>query len=144
MLDNTGLNIFNELKNKIQNFTKTEKSLLERYNINYTGMLIYSEEKIDIEFCKEHIRDSDDIVALEPNLVFIIYNFVDGQHSEKAAQNILYDYQKRHPQQNIYVVISSQDQKITVTELEGRLVQILDFAIHGKITNRIVTYYDID
>lgn len=143
MLDDARLKNFKELKEKIQKFTQTEKSLLERYDINYTGMLIYSEDEIDAEFCKVNIRESDVVVALEPNLVFIIYSVVDGQDAVKAAQHILYNYQKKYAQQDFYVVLSSQDQKISATELEGRLVQLLHFAIQEKVTNSIVTFPDM-
>ena len=143
MLDDDRLENFKELKEKIQKFTQREKSLLERYDINYTGMLIYSEDEIDVEFCQEHIRESDFVVALEPNLVFIIYSVVDGEGAVKAAQHILHNYQKKYTQDDLYVVLSSQDQKISVTELEGQLVQLLHYVIQGKIPNTIITMYNI-
>lgn len=144
MIDDIKLKKINELKEKISSFTHKEKSLLERYEINYTGMLIYSDNIVDTDFCHTHIRESDIAIALTPNLAFIIYSVVDGQDAMKAAQHILHNYQKKYPKQDIFIVLSSQDQKISTVELEERLVQLLQFAIEKKITNNIVTFSDID
>ena len=144
MIDDIKLEKVNELKEKISSFIHKEKSFLERYEINYTGMLIYSDNIVDTDFCHEHMRESDIAIALTPNLASIIYNVIEGQDAMTAAQHILHNYQIKHPKQDIFIVISTQDQKISTVELEERLVQLLQFAIEKKITNNIVTFSDID
>ena len=138
------LHKINELKEQINQFTHKEKSLLERYEINYSGMLIYSDKGIDINFTKSHIRDSDAAVALTPNLMFIVYSVVDGQHALQAGQNILDSYHKQYPAHSAYAVLTSQDQSISATELGSRLIQLLQFAMEQNITNTIVTYSDMN
>jgi len=144
MLDDTQLKIFKELKEKINHFTHREKSLLERYKINYSGMLIYSNTPVDIEFCQKYIRESDVAIALTPNLTFIVYSVVDGQDALKAAELILHSYHDKYPAQDTYSVLSSQDQNISAAKLGDRLVQLLHFAIDQKVTNQIVTLSDMN
>ena len=144
MLDDTQLKIFKELKDKINHFTHREKSLLERYKINYSGMLIYSNTTVDIEFCQKHIRESDVAIDLTPNLTFIVYSVVDGQDALKAAELILHSYHEKYPTQDTYSVLSSQDQNISAAKLGDRLVQLLHFAIDQKVTNQIVTLSDMN
>lgn len=144
MHNDTELKKFRELKEKINQFTHREKSLLERYEINYSGMLIYSATDVDIDFCQNHIRESDVAIALTPNLTFIVYSVVGGQDAMKAADHILHSYHEKYPYQKTYSVLSSQDQKISAAQLGDRLIQLLQFAIDQKVTNHIVTLSDLN
>lgn len=144
MSNDTKLKKLKKLKEKINQFTHREKSLLDRYKINYSGMLIYSDNIVDTNFCQKHIRDSDLAIALTPNLAFIVYTVVDGQDAMKAAQIIMHNYHKKYPDQETFTVLSSQDQNISAAELGERLIQLLQFAIEQKITDHIVTLSDMN
>ncbi|GEM_PF-4059277 len=131
------------IERKIKEITVFERELKERYDINYSGLLLYSEEVIDISICRGVVRESDIIRTLAPNLLLVIYRVVNDQGAMKATENLLCAYQGIHPPQKMYVALSSQDEELSLMGMEHRLIQLLCYAINENRWNHIFTLYDM-
>lgn len=129
---------FPEHKVKIFESIKRELYLHDRYGTEFSAMMIYSDEPINLEVCHSHIRESDSVVALEENFVLIIYDIIDIEKCNKAAQNLLLAYQRFNIKQSLYMAVAPAQQLNASTDIGTRLFLILEYAVKESLVNRVV------
>lgn len=61
----------------------------ERYQINATFAMLYHEKPLSVIELAEHVRISDQLIQIDDNHYFIIFDFTTQKNSYKAAQNII-------------------------------------------------------
>jgi hypothetical protein len=134
---------FPEFKVKILEAIKRELYLHDRYGTDFSTLMIYSDEPINVEVCRSHVRESDSVVALEENFVLIIYDIIDIEKCNKAAQNLLLTYQRYDLQQPLYMAVAPAHQENSSTDIGTRLFLILEYAVKESLVNRVVDMEEI-
>lgn len=115
----------------------------ERYAIDATVALMYSDEEIDYDACSCHIRQSDMLMKLDKNLIAIVFDNVSLDHGIKAGGNLLMNYKKFSMNQNIFCAVTSMAKKENSLDKGEELFLLLRYAIKNKLKNEIVDCYQL-
>jgi len=141
MLDKQRLSVeFPKYKAMILKFVENKIYAYERYGIEFSSLLLYSDRSITQDVCRDKIRKSDQIHQLEENLYLVIYDVISPENSFTAAQHLLHHYQKYYLRQEISIALATAGQDDTAIDMASRLILILEHALKESITN---TVYDI-
>lgn len=122
--------IFSHVKNKIYAY--------ERYGIEFSALLIYSDEPIEISICRDKIRQSDKIYKVEENLHLVVYDVIDPENTMKAAQHLLLHYQKYYLKQDVCIALAAAAKDDTASDMSSRLFTILEYALKTSCSNSVI------
>lgn len=129
---------YSEYKERILQLVEKKIYAYERYGIEFSSLLIYSDEPIELPSCKRKIRKSDQVFRLEENLYLVVYDVISPEDSMKAAQNLLLYYQQQHLKQDLCLAIAPAEQEDTAIDMASRLFIILEYALKESCTNSVV------
>lgn len=129
---------FQVYKDRIIEITKKKIYAYDRYGIEFSALMIYSDEPIEIDVCKINTRQSDHIFALEENLYVVIYDVIKPENAIKAAQNILHAYHQNNVKQDLFVVIAQAEEDSTAYELVNCLFTMLEYAVKENHPNTVI------
>lgn len=129
---------FQEYKEKILELIEKKIYSFERYGIEFSTLLIYSDSPIDKKICNTYIRQSDTVYMLEENFVLVVYDVIDPENSIKAAQNFLHKYQNYKLKQTMYLAVATAEQEETAIDMASRLFIILEYAIRENLANSVI------
>ncbi len=96
----------NEILGDLEEFSYRKK----RYDVDFTIALFISSDKIDFDFIKESIRDTDKVIVLEHNFIAVVFDFATEESGLKATENLLTLLEPRLFSDEIYIsVVNSHD-----------------------------------
>ncbi len=128
--------ILSHVKNKIYAY--------ERYGIEFSALLIYSDEPIEISICRDKIRQSDQIYKIEENLHLVVYDVIDPVNAMKAAQHLLFHYHKYYLRQDVCIALATAGKDDTASDIASRLFTILEYALKRSCSNSVHDITQID
>ena len=115
----------------------------ERYSVDSSLALLYSDEEINYDACSCHIRQSDSLIQLNPNLIGIVFDNVSLAHGIKASENLLMSYRKFNMNQNLFFAVTSVADQESSLDKGEELMLLLRYAIKNKLKNEIVDCYQL-
>ena len=129
---------FHVYKDQIIEITKKKIYAYDRYGIEFSALMIYSHDPIEIDVCKINPRQSDHLFSLEENLYVVIYDVIKPENAIKAAQNILHAYHQHNVKQELFVVIAQAEEDSTAYELVNCLFTMLEYAVKENHPNTVI------
>lgn len=130
-------------KQELLDFLESTLYRYERYAIDSSIALMYSDEAISYEACSCHIRQSDMMIKLEENLIGIVFDNVSLEHGIKAGENLIMTYKKYNMHQNIFFAVTSAAKKESSLDKGEELLLILRYAIKNKLNKEVVDCYQL-
>lgn len=129
---------FTHYRDTILTHVENELYRHRRYGVEFAAMLIYADAPLDLELCATMIRQTDNIYALEDDLLLVVFDHVDAEASLKAAQNFLHAYRSRNIKKTLYTAVAPIEQEETAIDIASRLFIILEYALKRSLTNYVV------
>jgi hypothetical protein len=129
---------FSHYRDAILGLVDDELYRHRRYGVEFGTMLIFADEPLDIDICASMVRQTDNIYALESDLVLVVFDHVDAEGTFKAAQNFLHAYRSRNMHKTLYTVVAPIEQNETAIDIASRLFIILEYALKKSLSNCIV------
>jgi len=105
----------------------------ERYDINFSVAIFYSESTLDPKVFEMHIRQSDRLIKIQDNLFCVVLDVTSHEEGLKASENIFASYEAGHFSQKLYVSLVNAKEFSTTDALKAKLFALLDTAIKEDI-----------
>lgn len=130
---------FDSLKEKILDLLIEHTYRFERYDQEYSAMLVYSDTaKLCAEECGKYVRKSDHVYRLYDNMILVMFDMTNAESSFKAAQNFQFEFMKRDLHQDLYFSLAPIHQVDTAIDIGSRLLILMDYAISEGLVNIII------
>lgn len=118
--------------NRFEVLIKKTYYIHERYNVNSTFSLLYHKEPLSIIELSKYIRISDNIIEIDENHYFIIFQFTSEENAYKASQNIIHQLDEDFNAHAFYMAIDKLDITISPQNVLRRLKLIVEYAIKNR------------
>ncbi len=126
----------NELKNQIlENFNRYKEVIVahlqeydykkERYKVDFTLALFLAKEKIDTPALRKYIRYTDKLIALDTNLLAVVFDFTNEEKGLKAAENVLSIIEPSLSSYEIYISVVNSRESLDDGELARKALNLL-------------------
>ena len=98
----------------------------QRFNVEVTFGLLYHDRPLSIVELSKFIRLSDQVIQIDENHYFIIYEFTSQENAYKASQNIIHNLDIYfNTNRGSHIVIDSFDITKSPQNVLNRLKQIM-------------------
>ena len=101
---------------------------VQRYKLNATFALLYFEGDLTKQQIQNGIRESDTVLVLNTNYIFITFHFTDESDAIKAGENLLLSIDKILHNTSSYIAIDRIDSIESPKSTLNRLYQIIQEA----------------
>lgn len=129
---------FSHYRDAILDLVDNELYRHRRYGVEFGTMLVFADEPLDLEMFATMIRQTDNIYALEQDLMLVVFDHVNAEDAIKAAQNVLHAYRSRNMHKTLYTAVAPIEQTETAIDIASRLFIILEYALKKSLSNCVV------
>jgi hypothetical protein len=113
----------------------------ERYGAHFSLVVVSSEDnfEIDVETLKKELRETDKVISLCPDLLYVVFDEAKNHSYLKAAENLNKTLQKIHFQKVFFLsTADSEEFDKNYLDMTNKLFERLEYAIKHKLHNTIV------
>ena len=114
-----------DISNRVDVLIKKTYYIYERFQVDATFAMLYTEEPLDISELSKHVRISDQLMKIDENHYFIIFAFTQSKNAYKASQNIIYALDIYFNNHSSCIALDTFDANKSSRSVLGRLMQIL-------------------
>lgn len=97
----------------------------ERFQINTTFAMLYYEEPLNVVELAKYVRISDQLIQLDENHYFIVFEFTSHNNAYKASQNIINSLDIHFNNNACCIALDSFNPSISPQNVLNRLKMIL-------------------
>lgn len=97
----------------------------ERFNVNATFAILYHEEPLSVIELAEYVRISDQLIQLDNNHYFIIFEFTSHNDAYKASQNLIHNLDVHFNNHVCCIALDAFNPSISPQNVLNRLKVIL-------------------
>jgi len=116
-----------------------------RYNTNFSTVLLYSNTVIDEALIKMHIRQSDKLVKLQDNFFYIVFDMTSQEKGLKAVENLLSLHESKYFSHKLYISFVNTEDYTDVETMKSHLFSLLNYAIKENNYNQITDgFYELE
>ncbi|PHR54174.1 MAG: hypothetical protein COA44_14095 [Arcobacter sp.] len=116
-----------------------------RYNFDFTIVLLYSNTPLDSMFLQNHIRKSDKLVNLQNNLFCLVLDMTSQEQGLKAIENLISLYEIKHFSQKLYISFANTQDYSDAQSIKSHLFSFLNYAVKENNYNQITDgFYELE
>ncbi|MFZ2889532.1 hypothetical protein [Sulfuricurvum sp.] len=109
-----------------------------RYHTNYSVVICYVAEAIDLSIIKTHIRKSDEFFKLNNHLYAFVLDSTDDAQGIKTANNILSIIQPQYFSKHLYMAVVTASNYTDTFQTIHDLFDLIEYALHHNINNSVI------
>ena len=113
----------------------------ERYCAHFSLVTVCSEDKleIDVDALKTELRETDKVIPLCSNLLYVVFDESKNHSYLKAAENLNKTLQKIHFQKKFFLsTADSEEFDKNYLDMTNKLFERLEYAINHNLHNTVV------
>lgn len=133
---------FGELQSFIQvliDETHEFQYRFERYNLDYSIAIGFIKGiDIDLNNFQNHIRNTDRLVSLSPNMYAVIFDCADEADGIKATNNLLTKFQQQYFAFPLYAGVVTSSNYKNAKQMIHCLFELLDYGVTNNIDNHVL------
>lgn len=113
------------IPNRVDVLIKKTYYVYERFEVNATFAMLYTEQPIEVVKLSEYVRISDQLIKLDENHYFIIFAFTEHKNAYKASQNVIHKLDMHFNNSSSCIALDTFDTNKSSRSVLSRLMQIL-------------------